>query len=275
MNAPERVAVAERAARAGAAVAHDWFRTDLDIETKRDKTDPVTEADRRTQKRVVSEIRRVYPDDTVVEEETGTVSTLPAGGVAWIVDPIDGTTNYVRENPQWATAVAVVRDRDPVAAVHVMPALGDVYVAGPDGLEANSDVATVSDRTDPERFAVSPMMGWGLGGRDGVEAVCGELVERFGHVRRYGTGQVTLSMVATGQLEGGFTFVQGRSWDRISGAYMVRQAGGTVTDLSGDPWTLDASGMVASNGTAHDEFLTAVEAVRDRHVSGPEDDPHV
>ena len=56
---------------------------------------------------------------------------------------------------------------------------------------------------------------------------------------------------------------------------MVRQAGGAVTDLSGDPWTLDAAGMVASNGTAHDEFLAAVEAVRDRHVSGPEDDPHV
>ena len=55
MNAPERVAVAERAARAGAAVAHDWFRTDLDIETKRDKTDSVTEADRRAQERVVSE----------------------------------------------------------------------------------------------------------------------------------------------------------------------------------------------------------------------------
>jgi myo-inositol-1(or 4)-monophosphatase len=167
MNAPERVAVAERAARAGAAVAHDWFRTDLDIETKRDETDPVTEADRRAQERVVSEIRRVYPDDTVVGEETGTVSTLPAHGVAWVVDPIDGTTNHVRGNPQWATAVTVVRDRYPVAAVHVMPALGDAYVAGPDRLEVNGEVATVSDRTDPKRFA-DDGMGQRRPGRRGI-----------------------------------------------------------------------------------------------------------
>jgi myo-inositol-1(or 4)-monophosphatase len=82
-------------------------------------------------------------------------------------------------------------------------------------------------------------------------------------------------MIATGQLEGGFTFVRGRSWDCVSGAHMVRMAGGTVTDPTGDPWTLDASGMVASNGAAHDEFLADIDAIRDRHDSGPEDGSRV
>lgn len=268
MTVAERVATAEIAARAGAAVAHDAFRTALDVETKRDVTDPVTAVDRRAQDRVVSEIRRAYPDEVVVGEETGTdietASTVPSDGVAWIVDPIDGTTNYVRGNPQWATALAVVRDTDPLAAVHVLPALGDVYATGRDGLTLNDTTATVSDLADPARAVVSPMMGWGFDDQEGIGTICGALGARFGHLRRYGTGQVTLSMVASGQIEGGFTFVRGQSWDRVSGAYMVEQAGGTVTGLTGEPWTLDSAGMIASNGHIHDDLLAVVEACRQR-----------
>lgn len=274
MNAVKRGAVAERAARAGAAVGSEFFRTELDVETKSHVTDPVTEVDKRAQDRVVSEIHRAYPEDVIVGEETGlhtdTASTLPAEGLVWIVDPIDGTTNYVHGNPQWLTSVAVVSDRDPIAAVHVAPEIGDVYVAATDDLELNGDAVTVSDRTDPARFVVSPMMGWGFGDREGVGAICGSLADRFGHLRRYGSGHTTLSMIATGQIEGGVTFVQGASWDRISGAYMVEQAGGLVTGLTGDPWTVDADGMVASNGRAHDELLAAVAEVRERRAGSDE-----
>jgi hypothetical protein len=104
MSETTRVEVAERAARAGAAVAADAFRTDLDVETKRGKNDLVTDADRRAQRRVVEVIERSRPDETVIGEEEGLGSTLPAEGTAWIVDPIDGTTNYVYGSPLWTTS---------------------------------------------------------------------------------------------------------------------------------------------------------------------------
>jgi len=271
MDAGERAAVAERAARTGGQVAGKRFRTDLDVETKRGKTDLVTGADRAAQRRVGEEIRHAYPEETVVGEEEGTPSTLPEEGAAWVVDPIDGTTNYVGGNPQWTTAVAAVRDRRPVAAVHVMPAVGDVYVAEDDRVTLNGAPASVSDRADPETFVVAAMMGWGYSDRAGIASVCGAAGDRFGHLRRYGTGQTTLSMVATGQLDGGFTVDDGSPWDRVSGAYMVKQAGGTVTDLDGDRWTPDATGMVASNGAVDDELLDAVAEIRAERAAAGHD----
>jgi myo-inositol-1(or 4)-monophosphatase len=271
MSTERRAAVAERAARAGGRVAAERFRTTLDTETKRGKNDLVTDADRAAQRRVADEVHRAYPGETVVGEEEGAPSTLPEEGAAWVVDPIDGTTNYVGGNPQWTTAVAAVRDQQPVAAVHVMPAVGDVYVAEGDRFTLNGAPASVSDRSDPETFVVAAMMGWGYGDRAGIASVCGAAGDRFGHLRRYGTGQTTLSMVAAGQLDGGFTVDDGSPWDRVSGAYMVEQAGGTVTDLDGGRWSPDATGMVVSNGVAHDELLAVVAEIRDERTAGGRD----
>jgi len=263
MSETTRVEVAERAARAGAAVAADAFRTDLDVETKRGKNDLVTDADRRAQRRVVEVIERSRPDETVIGEEEGLGSTLPAEGTAWIVDPIDGTTNYVYGSPLWTTSVASVRDGRAVAAANVMRAYGDAYVAAPDGFTLNGEPATVSDRRDPGTLVIAPTMGWGRNDREGIASICGVLGDRFGDLRRFATGQTTLSMVAAGQLDGALTISGGDPWDRVGGVYMVEQAGGVVTDLRGDPWERDATGLVASNGVAHDELLDVVPEIRE------------
>ena len=268
VNAPERVAVAERAARAGAVTAADSFRTDLEVETKRDKTDPVTEVDRRAQERVVSEIRRVYPDDTVVGEETGTVSTLPAHGVAWVVDPIDGTTNFVRGLRFWGTSVAAVVDGDPVGAATSLPAEGDLYAAGPDQTTRNGSPVSVSDRTDPGTFVVGLTGWWPARAGDRQASLFRASAERFGDVRRLGSMQGTLALVADGGLEAAVMLSRPHPWDAIAGVHLVRQAGGTATDLHGDRWEHDSEGLVVSNGTAHDAVLAAVRGSTDAGTGG-------
>jgi len=132
-DAEERLAVAKRAASAGSEIAAESFRADIEVETKSEKTDVVTEADRRTQRRVIEVIREEYPDDAIVGEEEDELKEVPDEGDAWVIDPIDGTNNYVRSIPVWTTSVAAVRDGEPVAAVNVCPALGETYVAGLDG----------------------------------------------------------------------------------------------------------------------------------------------
>ncbi len=260
-EARERAAIAERAAAAGAAVADAAFRTGIDTETKDGKTDVVTQADRDAQAEVVRVIRDAFPDEAVVGEEGDELESVPEAGPAWVVDPIDGTNNFVRDVRIWTTSVAAVVDGVPVAAATVLPALGDTYTAGPEGVWRNGEAAAVSRRTDPETFAVCPTIWWDYDRREEYAVATREIVERFGDLRRLGSAQAALAMVAAGHLEAAVTNVVPNPWDTVAGVRMVRQAGGTVTDVDGDPWHHDSRGLVASNGKAHDEVLAAVREI--------------
>lgn len=248
-----RTDLTARAADIGAAVALESFRGNLTVETKSGKTDHVTQTDRDAQQRVVETIREVS-DAPVVGEESDVLKEVPEDGPAWIVDPIDGTSNFIRGLRVWGTSVATVEDGEPVAAATVLPALSDTYLVGQTKTTLNGDPVSVSTRTDPETFAVAPI----LLGHD-YAATVGTLAQRFGDIRRFGCSQATLAAVADGSLEAAIATIRMNPWDTVAGAHMIRQAGGTVTDLAGDRWRHSSSGLVASNGVAHEEVLTAIQ----------------
>lgn len=277
-DANHRAAVAERAARAGGAVAREYFRGELAVETKRNKNDLVTEADEDAQRQVLATIRAEFPDDEFVCEEESLelvgpeaddpgadlVDAVPETGPCWVVDPIDGTANFVRRTRTWATSVAALVDGEPVGAATYLPAMGDLYAAGPESASRDGSDLAVSHRTDPETFATVPVGYWPRERGDEFAALCGAIVEDFGDVRRIGSFQTTLAYVADGGLEAAICTTDAHSWDTIAGAYLVERAGGTVTDLDGEPWTHDADGLVASNGTAHEDVVATAREVRDR-----------
>lgn len=254
MAAHDRRIVAERAAQAGADVAAASFRRPLEVETKSGPTDLVTEVDRNAQEAVVDVIRNADPDGVVVAEEVGLDGEVPAEGTAWVVDPIDGTGNYVAGSRLWATSVATVVDGETVAAATLMPAYGDEYALGPERVTRSGGPVTPSEREDPATFTVSPL-GVPQHGRDAFSALCGSLIQRVGDVRRLGCAQAALAMVASGELDAAVTTQELSPWDTAAGAAMVEQSGGTVTDADGDPWHPHADGLVASNGRAHDALV--------------------
>ena len=264
MDETHRAAVAERAARAGGVVARERFRQEVRVETKADKTDVVTAADRDAQQQVLATVRREFPDDPFLCEEEVQVTgpeavdrreAVPRSGPVWVIDPIDGTANYVRGLRYWATVVAALVDGDPVGVATYLPAQEDIYAAGPESVTRNGDPMCVSDRSDPETFALGAVGRWP---REAGGASPDALWSRFGDVRRVGSMQATLALVASGSLEGAVATGTPHPWDSIAGAELVRRAGGTVTDLRGEPWTHGATGLVASNGRAHDRLLDAV-----------------
>jgi len=261
----ERAAVAERAAMAGGAVAEASFRGEFEVETKDGDTDYVTETDRAAQETVVEHVREAYPDDVVVGEEEGARSQVPESGPAWVVDPIDGTNNFVRGLRVWATAVAAVVDGEPVAAAVVAPALDDAFLGGDRPPTRNGDPIRVSDVSDPERGTVVPTVWWGRNRRDEYARACEAIVSRFGDLRRLGCAQASLATLAAGSVEGVITNVRCNPWDTVAGVHLVRAAGGTVTDLEGNRWRHDSRGLVASNGALHDEVLAAA-----REIDGPD-----
>ncbi|MFC6717846.1 inositol monophosphatase family protein [Natrialbaceae archaeon GCM10025810] len=253
--------LASRAAAAGAEVAIDSFRSALEVETKGAKTDVVTQADRDAQRTVAEVIGEVHPDEPIVGEEDGVRREVPEEGPAWVVDPIDGTSNFVRGIPTFGTAVAAVLDGEPIAGTTVFPALSDTYRFDSDGAFLNDDPISVSGRDDPDACAVCPTMWWSAAERDAYAAATKAIVDRFGDMRRYGCAQYELALVAAGGLEGALTDIVSHPWDTLVGVGTIRAAGGTVTDLEGERWRHDSRGLVASNGEMHEAVLEAAREI--------------
>ncbi|MEF8757691.1 MAG: inositol monophosphatase, partial [Halobacteriales archaeon] len=226
------------------------------------------------QRQVLATLRTAYSDESYVCEEPveedgiDRRESVPKAGHAWVVDPIDGTANFVRGIRFWATSVAAVSGGEPVGVATYLPAEGDLYAASAESVTLNDEPMAVSDRTDPETFAVGLIGWWPLGESEAYAAAFRAAAERFGDLRRLGCMQGTLALVAAGGLDAAFMPDRPEPWDAISGVHLIRRAGGTATDLAGDRWRPDADGLVVSNGHAHE---IVVDAARDvAHTDRPE-----
>jgi myo-inositol-1(or 4)-monophosphatase len=251
-------------ARAGAEAASSRFRTNLDTDTKGDECvmnagNVVTVADREAQHTCLTAIRDRFPTDVVVAEEDDARKELPTEGVSWVVDPIDGTYNFVRRLPAWATAVAVVEDGETICAATVAPALDAFYLVTGNAVTLNGSPVSVSNRVDPATFAVAYAVQPPIGARTEYATGVADLLQRVGETRRVGSLQVALARVATGMLDGVVTPRPVHVWDSVGGVAMVRAAGGVVTDVGGEQWQPASRGLVASNGASHEMLLTVAQ----------------
>ena len=122
----------------------------------------------------------------------------------------------------------------------------------------NGSVLNVSERSDPETFAAGLIGWWPTKGGDSYAALFRAGAERFGDLRRFGCLQGMLALVAGGSLDAAFMPETPHPWDAVAGVHLIRRAGGTATDVHGDPWRHDSEGLVVSNGEAHDVVLDAV-----------------
>ena len=257
-DAPGRLDTCIAAAERGGRAALDSFRSELFVETKSGgPMDAVTSVDRAVQELVFEHVADEYPDDAVVGEEEDALKRVPREGAAWVVDPIDGTNNYVHGNGVWMTSVAACRDGEPVAAANYAPATGDLYVAGDGGTRRNGEPATTSDAASPEAFLINPIFGVSRADRRELTDVVDTVLSEFGDLRRFGCAQAALSGVATGELEATVSTVELNDWDTAAGVHLVRRAGGRATDVHGDRWTPGSEGLIASNDEAHGALVDA------------------
>ncbi|CCQ33357.1 Extragenic suppressor protein [Halorhabdus tiamatea SARL4B] len=253
--------IAREAAESGAEIACTDFREGIGNDFKRDQMDPVSRADREAQDRIVEILAERDPAAAIVGEENDAEKTVPDSGPAWIIDPIDGTNNFVRGNRLWGVSLARTVDGEPVAAATVLPAIGDTYTAGPGVVERNGVECSVSERTVPSSLIVAPIFGLKQRDRDDYNVVTSYIHEELGDLRRLGSGQTSMAMVACGEIDAAISTVHMTAWDTVAGAHMVRAGGGRVTDLAGDRWRHDSDSLVATNGEIHEDVLSAL---RDR-----------
>jgi histidinol-phosphatase len=230
-------------ADAADAISLRHFRTGLVIERKPDLT-PVTEADRA----VESELRRLvadaHPDDAVLGEEQGATG---AGPRRWIVDPIDGTRNYARGIPVWATLVALEVTGTVSVGVVSAPALGRRWWAEREaGAFADGERVHVSSVERVEDAVLS----------FALDRQLPEIASRAWHVRGFGDFWSHM-LVAEGGVDGAVDAIGVNVWDLAAVQVIVEEAGGRFTDFAGEA-RLDAGSGVSSNGLLHDDLLAAV-----------------
>ena len=236
------LALALELADAADALSLPRFRArDLVVETKPDLT-PVTEADRAVEARLRRLLAERRPDDAVLGEEEGEAG---GGAVRWVIDPIDGTKNFLRGIPVWATLIAFERDGQVVCGVVSAPALGRRWWA------ARGEGAW---RDDGERLRVSR-----VGALEDATVLVAldrpPAAAAFGVWHLRGLGDFWAHMlVAEGAAEIAIDAIGVSVWDLAAPLVIVEEAGGRFTDLEGTTRP-DGRAAIASNGLVHDHAL--------------------
>jgi len=252
----ELLALCIEAAEAGARVIRDaapGIRT-LDWQSK-GPTDFVSEVDLAAEAAILGIMGKAIPHATVFAEESAAVvhPALAAEGLTIVVDPLDGTTNFLHGYPEYAVSIAVLRDGEPVAGVVYDVPGHEIFTAtAGGGCVMNGTPCRVSTITDPSRA----LIGTGFPFKDATDIApyhsqMRAVMAHVSGVRRPGAAAIDLASVACGRFEG-FWEMMLSPWDFAAGLLLVREAGGVVTDLSGTHLRAIApSSVLAGSGPMH------------------------
>ncbi len=218
------------AAEAGRVLLHER-PAHLSVGTKSTPTDVVTEMDTRAERLLVDRIRAARPDDGFLGEEGA--STAGSSGVRWVLDPLDGTVNYLYELPVWAVSVAAEVDGVVQVGVVEVPVLGETFEAVRGrGATRNGSPVRVSGCTRLEQALVATGFGYDAARRAHQAEVVAYVLPRVRDIRRYGAASVDLCSVACGRMDG--YFERGLApWDLAAGSLVATEAGAVVGGLHG------------------------------------------
>jgi myo-inositol-1(or 4)-monophosphatase len=253
--------VAIDAARAAGEILRTEFRAAHRVGFKGQTINLVTEMDERAEELIVGRLAAAFPDDAILAEERG--AALGRSGRRWIVDPLDGTTNYAHGLPIFAVSIALEVDRRIALGVAYNPTADELYVAERGrGATVNDERLAVSATASLEQSLLATGFPYNIREtRDTNLTEYAAFALRCRGVRRLGSAVLDLAWVAAGRFDGVWELRLG-PWDVAAAGLFVEEAGGRITNLVGAPVDVDAPAMVASNGRIHDEMLAVLREAR-------------
>ena len=259
----ELLETARAAADAGARVALESFRSgDLEVREK-SRNDFVTAVDRASEEAICGVLEARAPGDRILAEEGGFRGSAD-GRYEWIVDPLDGTSNYMQGLPIWGVSVACRREDEIVAAVTLDPLGGQSWEAERGaGLHWNGAPATASPRDGLDgAFVATGFPFRAKGALDPYLSLFREIFGRARSIRRCGAAVLDLAYTACGVYDGFFEFRLG-PWDLAAGSLMIEEAGGVATDLDGGRRFLASGNLIAGGAAVH----AALRTILARHAT--------
>lgn len=255
--------IAEAAAHAGAEVALRHFQDFANVASQVKPGEPsynrVSVADVESEHAIVEVIRREFPHHAILGEEAHSADANAEH--LWIIDPIDGTNNFLHGIPQFGVSVAYYRAGQPVCGVILNPVHGDRFVASRgQGSFHNGQRVHVSEHRRLDEVLIG--LGFYYDRGAVMEATLAAMRELFGHnihcIRRLGAATLDLCMVACGQLGAYFEY-ELSPWDFAAGRLFVEEAGGHVSTCDGEPLPLAKTHILASNGHLHETMREIVQ----------------
>lgn len=240
------------ALEAGESLARDFANVSaLEVRTKA-PSDFVSAADLRAEEIVFEQLSRIEPGVSFLMEERGRVAggNGSTGGAVWIVDPLDGTTNFLHGIPHFAVSIGLERDGELAAGVVLNPANGEIFSAERgQGAFLNGTRIQVAQRTRLEDcVVVTGIPHRGRGNHDVFISQLTRVMQTVAGVRRGGSAALDCAWVAAGRYDG---FWEGalQPWDIAGGIALIREAGGVVTDMEGGAHMLGTGNIIAGNET--------------------------
>jgi myo-inositol-1(or 4)-monophosphatase len=233
------LSLAERLAReTGDLILAGRSKGIVDVDTKSTGTDMVTEFDRAAETLIVSELRRLRPDDAIVGEE-GT-DRRGTSGIAWLIDPIDGTTNFLYGLPGYAVSIAASDGDGPLVGAVAVPTFGEVFTARRGGgAWCNGEPLWCSNQTVLGEALVATGFSYAAERRGRQADVLRQVLPRVRDIRRFGAAAVDLCFVGAGRVDA--YFEKGMAaWDSAAGGLVATEAGALLGGLDGGPPRPDA-----------------------------------
>ena len=248
------LSIAVVAAKAAGSVLLDYAKSGFQIERK-NPINLVTDADHAAEQCIIDHLRRRFPNHRTLAEERG-VDGHGSAPYRWIIDPLDGTTNFAHGFPVYAISIGVESGNDLLAGVVYDPTRDELFT-GEAGRGAFLNGRSVTVSKTAQLDAALMVTGFAYDIRDTPKNNLDHFA-RFAltsqGVRRTGSAALDLCYVAAGRFDG-FWEVKLSPWDMAAGVLIVREAGGRITDLRGNPHSIHQPELVASNGLIHDEML--------------------
>lgn len=254
--------VAKKLARvAGGVVLDEWGYEKIGFKPGyREKREFVTSADLASELELIEGLHAAFPDHSILSEEKGYLRR--DSDYLWLIDPLDGTTNYVSHNPYWCVSIALARKDKLLVGVVFAPALKEMFVAmrGHGAFLERQHIRVARER-DFEDALIS------LGAprqfiNAGQQRVFSRIAEASKHLRWFGSAALDLAYVSCGRIHACVRASMPKPWDLAAGALLVSEAGGLVTDFDGNKWRPELRNVIAANPRLHKHLRELVESAK-------------
>ncbi len=244
-------------ARQAGNILLEKFGRKIEIYKKGD-IDLVTEADLASEKHIIDRVKTHYPQHSILAEESGEAVLIGDSKWKWIIDPLDGTTNYAHGYPCFCVTLAVEHKGEIVIGVSYDPTRDEMFSAEKgNGASLNNKSISVSEANKLSDSLLVTGFPYDVSKRDNFAGNFTNMLLKSRAVRRDGSAAIDLAYVACGRFDG-FWEEGLNPWDMAAGVLLVEEAGGKISYYDGSKFSIYKSPLCASNGSIHEEILSVL-----------------
>ncbi len=239
---------------------HEFIKFDRQQIMLKSKNEVLTKHDLWSEKTIIKEIKKHFPDHHILSEEQG--DNNKKSDYLWVIDPIDGTTNFSIHNPLWSIALALLYKQEVILGVIIVPMLNELFIAEKNkGAFLNGRRIIIPKNNDNKKIIHT--FCHGSSKSDIQKAIKYYAYQKNNSIdcRQLGSAAIELAYVASGRIDS-IVIPGAKPWDVLAGVLLVREAGGVVTNFDNKKWSLKDSTIVASNKKVLPEIMKVIKKLK-------------